>query len=450
LQASKPSAYTMVNRLLAAALCGVALWAAALPAQSPIIFVHGNGDHAGLWDTTIWRFESNGYPDSLLYAVDLPNPLASGRFTVSELNRSTPEEQTAALAGYVSRVLMRTGAKSVVLVGSSRGGMTIRNYVRFGGGAAHVSHAILSGAPNHGVFALAQLQPESEFNGAGPYLRALNDGDEVVAGVRFLTIRSDNNDKFAQADGAALGMPGVSTNVDARGPALRGAHDVVLSGADHREVAFSDRAFAAMFEFIMGRAPARTRISTDSVAMLDGLVSGTVNGGPTNLALAGASVRVYRVDPATGARIGDVMHSRATDHTGRWGPFRADPAHHYEFEIAPLDSSVLLHVFRAPFPRGTNYVNFRLPSPPAARTDSTSVLLLRPRGYLGQGRDTVQVDGIPAVDIPPGVATIDRVVRWVPSGAARSITLRLNGETITVQTRPADARRTIVAEFNHE
>jgi hypothetical protein len=28
--------------------------------QLPVLFVHGNGDTAGLWITTIWRFESNG------------------------------------------------------------------------------------------------------------------------------------------------------------------------------------------------------------------------------------------------------------------------------------------------------------------------------------------------------------------------------------------------------
>jgi len=26
----------------------------------PIVFVHGNGDTAALWTTTLWRFESNG------------------------------------------------------------------------------------------------------------------------------------------------------------------------------------------------------------------------------------------------------------------------------------------------------------------------------------------------------------------------------------------------------
>ncbi|WP_411280868.1 hypothetical protein [Gemmatimonas sp.] len=46
-------------------------------AQTPVIFVHGNGDHAGLWDNVIWRFESNGSPASRLFAVDLPNPSAS-------------------------------------------------------------------------------------------------------------------------------------------------------------------------------------------------------------------------------------------------------------------------------------------------------------------------------------------------------------------------------------
>ena len=31
-------------------------------APPPIVFVHGNGDTAALWTTTLWRFESNGWP----------------------------------------------------------------------------------------------------------------------------------------------------------------------------------------------------------------------------------------------------------------------------------------------------------------------------------------------------------------------------------------------------
>jgi ABC-type glycerol-3-phosphate transport system substrate-binding protein len=30
------------------------------PAPPPVVFVHGNGDRAALWMTTVWRFEANG------------------------------------------------------------------------------------------------------------------------------------------------------------------------------------------------------------------------------------------------------------------------------------------------------------------------------------------------------------------------------------------------------
>jgi pimeloyl-ACP methyl ester carboxylesterase len=442
-------------RILLIAAVTLSLWTpvvvdTSLHAQPPLVFVHGNGDHAGLWDTTIWRFETNGYRADRLFAVDLPHPLGGARYNVPERNRSTPEEQTAALAAFVTRVMLQTGEKKVVLVGSSRGGMTIRNYLRFGGGAAHVSHAILSGAPNHGVFALPTLQPESEFNGAAPYLRALNDSSEVVDGVRFLTIRSDNNDKFAQADGAALGMAGVATGVDARGPALRGAADVVLNGADHREVAFSDRAFAAMYEFMTGVAPRTRAIAADSVAILSGLISGTDNGGPTNTPLVGATIQVFAVDSTTGARVGGALHSETTNFSGRWGPFRASPTQFHEFVLTAPDSSTLYHVFRSPIPRSSRYINFRIPNVPAPRGDSTQVSLVRPRGYLGAGRDTVLVNGAPARGIPPGVATVDRVGAWWSANTPQSITFRFNGETIVVQTRPNDPRRVIVAEIQHD
>ncbi|MDO9258399.1 MAG: twin-arginine translocation pathway signal, partial [Polaromonas sp.] len=42
----------------------------------PIVFVHGNGDSASIWQSTVWRFESNGWPRERLHAIDLPYPLA--------------------------------------------------------------------------------------------------------------------------------------------------------------------------------------------------------------------------------------------------------------------------------------------------------------------------------------------------------------------------------------
>ncbi|MCA0374118.1 MAG: alpha/beta fold hydrolase [Gemmatimonadetes bacterium] len=426
------------------------LFAQPAAAPVPIIFVHGNGDHAGLWDNTIWRFESNGYPRERLFAVDLPHPLATSTVTAREANRSTPDDQAAALAAFVTRVLLRTGATKVALVGSSRGGLTIRHYVRFGGGAAHVSHVVTCGTPNHGVMALATMQPESEFNGLSPYLRRLNAGSEVVAGVRFLALRSDSLDKYAQPTGAALGAPAMSTGVDARSPVLAGAQNLVLPGTDHREVAFGAASFAAQYRFITGRAPRTTDIVPESTVVLDGMVSANAAGAPTNLPLAGAQVTVHALDPRTAQRTTAAVHRASTRDDGRWGPFRATPGASYEFEVVAPDSSVILHVYRTALPRSSTLVNFRLPAPAVRRGDSVSVLVTRPRGYLGVARDTVTFDDVPATGITPGVPSVDRALRWFPADAPRTVRTRLNGETIVVRTHPADRRRLVLAEFQHE
>ena len=256
---------TMFRRAALAVLMGFAvLWA--MPAMAadrdpPIVFVHGNGDTAGLWITTIWRFESNGYERSRLFAIDLKYPLARNVDDKPQEGRSSARDVMQQLAAYVDEVLKKTGARKVALVGNSRGANTIRNYVKNGGGAAKVSHVVLGGGVNHGVVALDNFLVGSEFNGLSPFMQQLNGGaDEVVAGVKFMTIRSDKNDKYAQPDGAFLGMPGKATNVGYDGPALKGANNVVIAGLDHRETAFSAQAFVPMFTFITGRAPKKTEI----------------------------------------------------------------------------------------------------------------------------------------------------------------------------------------------
>ncbi|MDB5575766.1 MAG: hypothetical protein JWR80_942, partial [Bradyrhizobium sp.] len=40
----------------------------------PILFVHGNGDQAGLWITTLWRMESNGVPRDRMMAINFTDP----------------------------------------------------------------------------------------------------------------------------------------------------------------------------------------------------------------------------------------------------------------------------------------------------------------------------------------------------------------------------------------
>ncbi len=250
---------------LAADSFGFAAFAQTAPAAPaaaevpPILFVHGNGDHAALWMTTLWRMESNGVPRDRMLAINFTDPLARSDDSKPEPNRSSTEDQRGELGDAIKELKRRTGAPRVALVGNSRGGYPIRSYIKNGGGA-DVSHAVLCGVPNHGVFDWDD-NPGSEFNGRGPFLRGLNAGDsEVTPGTSFLTLRSENMDKYAQPDGRVLGKPGTPTGVGFDGPALKGATNLVLGAVDHRETAYSPRAFREIYKFIAG---ARTGADRD-------------------------------------------------------------------------------------------------------------------------------------------------------------------------------------------
>ena len=142
------------RRLLIASATSAVLAACATGSSAPpppIVFVHGNGDNAALWTTTLWRFESNGWPRARLHAVDIPYPLSREDDTKPQEGRSSTADNMAYLSAEVDQVLRATGARQVVLIANSRGGNAIRNYIYNGGGSSRVSHAILGGTPNHGV-----------------------------------------------------------------------------------------------------------------------------------------------------------------------------------------------------------------------------------------------------------------------------------------------------------
>ena len=121
-----------------------------------------------------------------------------------------------------------------------------------------MSHAILCGTPNKGIVISDTMLVGSEFNGAAPFLKGLNGGqDDLIAGVEMMAIRSDKNDKYSQPDARFVGQPGKPTGVSYDASELRGAKNVILDGVDHRETAFHKLAFAAQYEFITGKPPAR-------------------------------------------------------------------------------------------------------------------------------------------------------------------------------------------------
>ncbi len=430
---------------LAVALAVASPLAGQIDESPPIIFVHGNGDSAALWITTLWRFESNGYDPRRLFAIDMRHPAAPARDTVSEDNRSSTADQMAQLAEAVDRVLLETGQNSVVLVGNSRGGNTIRNYIKNAGGHAQTAIAILCGTPNHGIV-VSDGEPDSEWNGHGRFLRDLNDGSEVHPDVRFVTIRSDTNDKYAQ--------PGQASRTGVTGggydsPALDGAENIVLDGLDHREVAYHPRAFREMYRVITGREPTTVDPVPEARPELDGVVSGFANGDATNLPLAGATVAVYEVDPNSGSRLGTPVHQGEIGDSGQWGPFAANPTAFYEL-VAAAEGYPTLHVYHSPFPRSTRHVNLRLQPVNEPERDAESfVAMSRPRGYFGHGRDRFTIDGTVPEGVVEGVPTTSWITRRFPAGPSRPVRLRFNDETITVRTFPLADGHLVIGEFHN-
>jgi hypothetical protein len=347
----------------------------------------------------------------------------------------------------------------VVVIGNSRGGYAIRNYIANGGGAAKVSHAILGGTPNHGVQANANTNPGNEFNGAGPFLLALNapkgpTGDEVTAGVKWFTLRSDRNDKYAQPDGAWLGMPGVPTLVGFDGPALRGAENVVLPGADHRETSFSPQAFEQAYRFITGQAPATLGVTPEARVVLDGKVSGygienQRGNAPSNLPLAGATVEVFATDPATGRRRGTALLSKTLGVDGRYGPLATDAQTPLEFVISAPGYAVT-HIYRSPFARSSNIVHLRAERlTDMDRQAQAVVTLTRPRGYFGLPRDRISLDGkSPPAGIPPGVAGVSTAKVRLSEGAGRTVVGEFNGERIAGVAWPTAENHLVLLELH--
>ena len=437
--------------VLAAAAClsgtTVAQANKARQAPDPIIFVHGNGDDASRWIPIIWLFETNGYPADRLSAIRFHNPVARTDDTHDEADRSSTAQSMQELSSFVQDMLRRTHARKVVLVGSSRGGLTIRNYIQNGGGKDVVSAEILCGTPNHGVNVSAS-NLGGEFNGGGTFLSALNtlneQKTEVTSGVRALTLRSDRLDKYAQPTGIALGRPEAATGVSFEGPSLVGAENVVLPGKDHRELAFSDEAFAVMYRFITGGDAKTLQIRPEQKVVVSGLITGFGGAAATNDPLSAVHVRVAEVRSQGEDH---VVYDKITDNSGAWGPVQASSNIELSFDLESHGRHVVY--FLPPLSRTTTLLNFRLLPAPAVQAmtpGKRSFLVLRPNGYFSRDRDPVLVNGTPAASEPQGFPIRDAFVVET-ADSAQTARVALRKEEVTVKPSDDQKRVQSVVEF---
>ncbi len=415
-------------------------------AKPPVVFLHGNGDTASLWVTTMWRFESNGWPRDRLHAVDFRYPTARRVEDEPQPGTSSVAEAVEQLADEVAAIRRQTGAAKVVLVAQSRGGLVARMFTK-NGGADQVEAMILCGAVNHGVLNSNTILLGSAFNANSAFLRRLNAGpSEVVPGVRTMTIRSTDLDKFAQPDGRAIGLPQVKgTGHDA--PALRGATNVAIPGLDHRETGYSPQAFAAMWRFLTGSAPRTVDVVAERRVTLSGKISGWMGDLPTNIGLAGVRLEVYALDAMTGERRGAPLLKHTTGKSGAWGPVGVSPNDNLEFVFAVPGLSTT-HVYRSPFPRSSSVVHLRPQRLAAGEAGKGAIIhLSRPRGYFGAGRDHVLLGSRIPPGIPHGVPAVSDLAVAYPLPAGQCVVGQCNSETIAARTWPAADGHVSVVEL---
>jgi pimeloyl-ACP methyl ester carboxylesterase len=392
----------------------------------PVVFVHGDSDTAGLWMVQMWRFESNGYPRDRLFPVDIPHPSARGDDGKAEQNRSSTEEAARAVAAKVDEALARSKAGKVVLIANSRGCQTARNYVKTFGGANKVAAMILTGCVHRGVFVAPDFAQGSEYNGAGAFLKALNEPPVIPDGVPVTIIRSDKFDLYSQPDGKFIGNPGKPTGANFDSPELEGANNKVIAGADHRETGYSPEAFAIMYEAITGAEPETTAIAPEDAPVLSGAVSGFDNAAPTNLPLVGARVAIFETDKATGAERGEAVYEASVGEDGRWGPFTAKPGQTYEFVIRAPGLPVH-RIYRSAFPRSSDVVNIRLY--PAEGGDGPGIGVMRPRGYFGPD-DAATANGAAFAEIDKSEPVPHVWKARVAGSPGESVVARFNDETL--------------------
>lgn len=186
----------------------------------PVVLVHATlADEGSNWVTLAPLLANEGY---CVYAFNYGETAASfpiipfitpGRIDgLGHIEKSAEE-----LSSFVGKVLAKTGASKVDLVGHSQGGMMPNYYIKFLGGAAKVNELIGLAPSNHGttlsgvtklleVFPFATeittgllellgapSLPEQEESSA--FIKKLfGSGEPVVAGVRYVVIETEHDE----------------------------------------------------------------------------------------------------------------------------------------------------------------------------------------------------------------------------------------------------------------
>lgn len=204
----------------------------------PVVLVHGTWvDQYQSFASLAPRLAEEGYcvfSLNLGRTVDAEFPMAK-LYGTNDIHESAKE-----LAGFVGQVKEKSGAGQVDLVGWSQGGIIIRTYLKYQGGANlknparnEVKRVVTLGSPHRGTTlsglaslvawgGLLDVFPEyigpagPQLVEGSPFLAKLNQGGETFAGIEYTSIYSPFDEIVNPSENARLeAVPGaVVHNID--------------------------------------------------------------------------------------------------------------------------------------------------------------------------------------------------------------------------------------------
>lgn len=314
-------------------------------APMPIIFVHGGSGSAAQFESQAMRFTSNGYPQNLIFA-----------FEYDSSSWLSPAYQTATLARldtFIADVKAATVADKVYILGHSLGTTVMHAYLATPARAANIAKYV-------NIDGRTALAPPGE--------------------VPTLAIW------------AGLGTPG---------RLIVGATNVTIPNQTHVQVATSAESFVEMYKFFTGNPPVTDQIVPEPPGQVR--LAGRACFFPQNVGVEGATLQIWEVNGATGARIS--ARPKATypiGADGNWGPFKAQGLKHYEFVIV-REGARPHHFYFEPFIRSDYLVRLNT-SPPGGigdymdRSDGHSNLVITRNkefwGDQGVNNDILQVNDV--------------------------------------------------------
>lgn len=181
----------------------------------PVVLVHGTGSTNGDFQELAAELRADGWAVFVpSYGTRATRPIA---------------ESASLIDAYLAQVLAATGAEKLIVVGHSQGGLVLRHWMRFLGGADKVAHVVQLSVPNMGttVGGIASPVLKSRWSEdialrvaemvVGPvvhemlvgsdYITALNEGPLLEDGVTYTCIATRSDSLVQPADSGFLRAP---------------------------------------------------------------------------------------------------------------------------------------------------------------------------------------------------------------------------------------------------